>query len=348
MKNNSKTAQPPKVTIAVPYYDSPIYLLRKCLDSCLTQTYRNLEILVLVDGTPKDLTAIYRDYAKHSQIRFRVSDRNLGVSTQRNLAIKEAAGKYIAFVDSDDCIDEAMIERMLDAYRADRECDLVIAGIKSGNNEVCEDGYFDRNVFFAFPSRFCFIQYTNFCTNKLFRLDLIRRHNLAFHPKVKLGEDAIFCQEYCQHIRYIRCLSDQLYHYTQRPSSATKQYMPDYYKYERRVIQKIQSNFCPAHLCSTEYKFLQHWRFIKILSVYQYYFGYFRAGAISKTQLLEIFQEIQEVPVLQLNPEETKANPYFSRAEQVIIKALQSSPQRLLMAISKTYGKTAFISTLRP
>ena len=97
----------PKISVIVPVYKVEPYL-RKCLDSIINQTYRNLQIILVDDGSPDNCGAICDEYAsKDSRIEV-IHEENGGVSAARNAGLKLAAGDYIGWVDSDDWIEPDM------------------------------------------------------------------------------------------------------------------------------------------------------------------------------------------------------------------------------------------------
>ena len=99
----------PKISVIVPIYKVEPYL-RRCLDSIVNQTYRNLEIILVDDGSPDNCGNICDEYAQ-KDLRIEVIHKeNGGLSSARNIAIDKANGDYLAFVDSDDWLDTDMFE----------------------------------------------------------------------------------------------------------------------------------------------------------------------------------------------------------------------------------------------
>jgi len=99
----------PKISIIVPIYKAERYL-HQCIDSILAQTYTNLEIILVNDGSPDNCGAICDEYAqKDGRIKV-IHKENGGVATARNIGIDTAAGEYLAFMDSDDWIEPEMID----------------------------------------------------------------------------------------------------------------------------------------------------------------------------------------------------------------------------------------------
>ncbi len=103
----------PKITVIIPAYNCEKYI-GKCLDSILAQSYQDFEILVINDGSTDGTDEILREYEKECSDKIKyVSQKNEGVAKTRNKAMKMAHGKYVAFVDCDDFVDEDYLEKLL-------------------------------------------------------------------------------------------------------------------------------------------------------------------------------------------------------------------------------------------
>ena len=102
------------ISIIVPVYKVEKYL-KKCLDSIINQTYKNLEIIIVDDGSPDGCPNICDEYSKKDDRIKVIHQKNMGLSIARNNGIKLATGEYIGFVDSDDYIRYTMYE---DMYKA--------------------------------------------------------------------------------------------------------------------------------------------------------------------------------------------------------------------------------------
>ena len=109
MKNNS-----PLVSVIVPIYNMEKYL-RKCVDSIINQTYHNLEIILVDDGSPDQCPQICDEYAEKDSRIVVIHKKNGGLSSARNAALDVCQGDYIGFIDSDDYIEPNMYENLLEA-----------------------------------------------------------------------------------------------------------------------------------------------------------------------------------------------------------------------------------------
>jgi len=119
-----------KVSVIVPVYNVELYL-EKCLDSLVNQTLKEIEIIVVNDGSPDNSQEIIDKYAKEYKNIKAYKKKNGGLSDARNYGIKKASGEYIAFIDSDDYVRLDMYEKMYNKAKSGNfdmvVCDLDIA-----------------------------------------------------------------------------------------------------------------------------------------------------------------------------------------------------------------------------
>ena len=114
------------VTIVVPVYNVEKYL-RKCLNSIVNQTYENIEIICVDDGSPDNSINILNEFAQSDKRVKIIRQENQGLSGARNTGINNAIGKYIMFIDSDDWIELNMVELMVNKIE-NENLDLVVCG----------------------------------------------------------------------------------------------------------------------------------------------------------------------------------------------------------------------------
>ncbi|MCI7189013.1 MAG: glycosyltransferase family 2 protein [Fusobacterium mortiferum] len=100
----------PKISVIIPVYGVEKYI-RQCLESIINQTYKNLEIIVVNDGTKDNSMKIVEEYLSDERIKI-INKQNGGLSSARNRGIEEATGDYISFIDSDDWIDLNMYKEL--------------------------------------------------------------------------------------------------------------------------------------------------------------------------------------------------------------------------------------------
>lgn len=117
-----------KVSIIVPVYKAEPYI-RKCIDSILSQTFTNFELLLIDDGSPDNCGKICDEYAELDTRVHVFHKENGGVSAARNLGLDHAKGDYVCFIDSDDWIDPDMLETLI-GWEQKKQTDLLFFGLK--------------------------------------------------------------------------------------------------------------------------------------------------------------------------------------------------------------------------
>ena len=118
-----------KISVIIPAYNSS-KSINKCIDSIITQTYNNLEIIVLNDGSKDNTLDIIKNYEKTDK-RIKIIDKeNTGVANTRNKGINVSSGEYLMFIDSDDYIDKDYIENMYKEM-IENNSDIVVSGMTS-------------------------------------------------------------------------------------------------------------------------------------------------------------------------------------------------------------------------
>lgn len=238
----------PKISVIVPVYKAENYLHR-CVDSLLAQTFQDFEILLIDDGSPDRSGEICDEYARKDK-RVRVFHKeNGGVSSARNVGLDNAVGAYICFVDSDDWVEENMLETLNFSTQFRKELDILFFGFQY--EFTCEDSQMRtyaecklENVYADTYERIlsaCLVLEKNkmfgWTCNKLFRRCLIEKEKLYFDETVFLQEDHLFTLNYIQYVRNLQVLSYNPYHY--RISSGSLTQMPHDYSERKRVAKLL-------------------------------------------------------------------------------------------------------------
>lgn len=219
---------PPTVSIIVPIYNAEKHLHR-CIDSILNQEYTDFELLLVNDGSTDSCGSICDGYAeKDSRIRV-IHKENTGVSDSRNLAIDQARGTYLQFLDSDDWITPDATKLFVRAAEEHR-CDLVIADFYrvvgerlSQKGDIEEDSVMAREEFASHmmenPADF----YYGVLWNKLYRREIIEQYHLRMDTAISWCEDFMFNLEYIRHGEVFYALQAPVYYYVKTKGSLASQ-----------------------------------------------------------------------------------------------------------------------------
>ena len=218
----------PTVSIIVPVYNAEKTLAR-CVDSILNQTYEDYELLLVNDGSTDSSGALCDAYAARDSRVQVFHKENAGVSNARNLALSQARGTYLQFLDSDDWITP---EATLSLVRAaeDHQCDLVISDFYrvvgervSHKGDIDEDTVLTREEYAAHmmenPADF----YYGVLWNKLYRRQIVEDHHLRMDPEISWCEDFMFNLEYIRYAETFRALQVPIYYYVKTKGSLANQ-----------------------------------------------------------------------------------------------------------------------------
>lgn len=243
-------ANRPLISVIVPVYKVEHYL-SDCLDSILAQSYTNLEVLLVDDGSPDDSGTICDAYAqKDSRVRV-IHQENAGVSAARNAAMDIATGDYYAFVDSDDTIDKEMFsilyENLLATGADVSGCERV--RIVNGTPEPVGKEYFlTMTAQEAVSNMLLGRHFTGSLCNKLFSRKTIGHLRLA--RDVYHAEDLLLSTEAILNGTKMCYTSKPLYHYYVRGGSATNAGFTQKHMTAITVNQRILALIKDRGLCS--------------------------------------------------------------------------------------------------
>lgn len=204
-----------KVSVIVPVYNVENYLV-KCLDSLVNQTLKEIEIIVVNDGSPDNSQKIIDKYVKKypQKIKSFIKD-NGGLGSARNYGLKYAKGEYIAFVDSDDFADLNMLEEMFNLAQKDNS-DVVIC-----SNNLMDESYNILKVESAILNPKInndLIKYKLAVWNKLYKKELLFNNKIQFRPNVWY-EDVDFTTKVMTITKKISFIDKPLYNYLLRKGS---------------------------------------------------------------------------------------------------------------------------------
>lgn len=208
----------PAISIIVPVYNSA-GTIRKCVDSILSQTYYDWELILADNGSTDGVREILEEISTEDR-RIKVIDvKEKGVSLARNAAIDSAVGAYICFVDSDDTLDPEYLQSLCDA----KSSDLVVCGyyvdtVNSEGKAIKIDTHNPSELYWIAGEPKMKLQtlfemgYMHFCWNKLFKRSVIEENNIRF-KHIPVNEDYIFVLEYLTNATSINVIDRALYHW---------------------------------------------------------------------------------------------------------------------------------------
>lgn len=208
-----------KISIVVAVYNAE-NTLKKCVDSLLSQTYGNTEIILVNDCSKDESLNICNEYASQNNNVIVVNNpQNQGVSATRNNGIDVASGKYICFVDSDDYVENNYLEQLhyyAEKYNTVPICGFVYHDEFNHQNPVkYQWSGGDELVSLGESFRLNRELYLTALWNKLFLLDPIKKYGIKFDTSISIGEDLRFSVEYFEkyNLGEVYAFTATLYHY---------------------------------------------------------------------------------------------------------------------------------------
>lgn len=207
----------PLISVIVPVYNAEKYI-RRCMESIISQTYKNLEIIVVNDGSTDGTGGIINQIAQTDSRIILLNKKNAGVSRARNSGIDIAKGKYVGFVDSDDYIAPAMYEMLMGRINEDH-ADMAICG--AYNDAGCgepvplkflyENEVVSIQQYLEYMADGLYSVYYGAMWNKLYAMELVK--NRRFHPEISYAEDFLMNTDILKEVRMVSVCSECCYYY---------------------------------------------------------------------------------------------------------------------------------------
>ncbi|BDW93817.1 glycosyltransferase family 2 protein [Allomuricauda sp. XS_ASV26] len=207
----------PLISVVVPVYNVEEYL-RKCIDSILAQTYKNLELILINDGSKDNGGAICDDYAKKDDRVIVVHQKNKGLSGARNTGLGLVKGEYLSFVDSDDWIEPSMFSVLIGLLE-ENNLDIIECGIAKSNVETKEKEhhFYKEDCKTALKRIIKNNQYSVW--RRLYRSKLVSDYRFL---EGKTSEDVYFTMDNIPKVKEIGVYLEPFYNYRYNPTSITK------------------------------------------------------------------------------------------------------------------------------
>ncbi len=239
-------------SVIIPTYNYAQYICQ-CIGSVLTCGSKELEVIVVDDGSTDDTAARVKDLSESDKrIRYVYQD-NTGVSAARNHGLDLARGKWVFFVDGDDVVDAEMIRMLIP-----EDSTIQIIGammLENDNGEVLRANSFDHvqgypEITFFKKSDWGILYATALLKSpcaRAYNAEIIRRYNIRFDKRVAYGEDLLFNLEYLRHISQIQLTTKPLYHYIKHGNSNSSSRYLNGTAASIDIIAEAAQSFC-AHL----------------------------------------------------------------------------------------------------
>ncbi len=241
-----------KISIIIPVYNVEKYLNR-CLDSIINQTFKDLEIICIDDGSTDTSSKILEEYAsKDTRIKV-IHQKNSGLSAVRNKGIALASGEYISFIDSDDWIDLNFYERLYSSAKK-YDADIAAAGIIRLNQHRQKFylKFSEEKTYTNTDEKFkiCDIPDVNYVWNKIYKLEKIKNCKLNFIEGI-VYEDLIYTPQVIYYLDKLVTVPNTYYYYWRTPNSIVANKSKEYKK-DMEYSKNLALNFMKTHNINVE------------------------------------------------------------------------------------------------
>lgn len=255
-----------KISIIVTIYNTPESYLRKCIESIINQTLKEIEIILVNDGSREETQKVCEEYAKKDTRIKLINQQNHGESGARNTGIKNATTDNITFVDSDDWIEKDTCERIYNYIKKiNGEYEIIIFNcfVDYPNKQIKnifypKQGLLDKqdieeiqlqNIEKGISKYYPLIVNISIACAKVYKRKFIKENNLRYVLRLIRMADAVFNMEAFEKAKKIFVLQECLYHYQQNDFSICQRYSKDtikyyetYFEFVKKYIEKYNKN----------------------------------------------------------------------------------------------------------
>lgn len=232
------------VSVIVPVYNGEQYL-ESCINSILNQSYTELQIIIINDGSQDNTSNIAKNIAKEDKRIIYINQKNKGVSYTRNRGIDLSKGEFIIFVDVDDTIEVNYVETLVNTMKKN-SLDLVACGymdISMYGNIKLNDFYKGKTILDKYEFiNDIFKGVGGTLWGKIFKKDLINKNNIRMKPNIFMCEDMIFVLEYAVKSNAFGAIEENLYNYNRKnENSISSKISFQYFNNLIEVMREIEN-----------------------------------------------------------------------------------------------------------
>lgn len=245
------------MTIVVPVYNGEPYI-NHCVEQIKVQTYKNLEVIFVNDGSTDDSEQVCREAIKGDDRFTLINKENGGTSTTRNKGIDNAHGKYIAFFDCDDEYDPEMIATLVSEMEHNNS-DMVSCGyffkVQTENETYLEEKSYPYRVypdFNAMKEEYVEIWDSDMLYNiwnKLYRMSVIEENNIRYREGHVYTEDRVFNRAFIKACKGVTFIDKCLYYYVrERSGSTSERYWDKNFEVRDKEYNELKAHFKEMHV----------------------------------------------------------------------------------------------------
>lgn len=247
------------VSIVVPIYNAEKTLIR-CVESLINQTYKNIEIILVNDGSTDHSAQICKELTEKYQFIKYVEKANGGASSARNMGIENSAGQYIMFIDSDDTVEPRWCESLRTNFD-NEEIDLGICNyyckFRDTSDIFHENAIQEKELFLSGTDlwKIFDINLLHQPFDKMYKRSILEEYHIRFDTSLPIGEDLMFNIEYISKVRRIYLTSERFYcYYYGREDSLSNRFYDNYYEIHKSIYIKLREIYSEMILHNAEWR----------------------------------------------------------------------------------------------
>ena len=331
-----------KMSVIVTIYNTPKQYLKKCVESIINQTLKEIEIILINDGSNQEITKVCKEF-RDERIKL-IEQENKGESVARNVGIENSTTENITFVDSDDWIEPNMCEKLYDYIQKVKEYDVIIfncyVDYKSKsikNNFYPKNGLLNRddveeiqlqNIEKGITKYYPPESNISVPWAKVYNKKFIQEKQLKFIPDIIRMPDALFNTEVFEKANRILVIDEYLYHYQKNDFAICQRYSKDTIKYYETYINLIDEYIKKYNKSQ---KFIDTLNIKIVTSIDKYMYNYFfhKDNYKNKKEVEAEFKELLQKELYQ-NAFRNVKKEYLSTYQKLILENAQNGRVKML------------------
>lgn len=333
-----------QISVIVTIYNTPETYLRKCIESIVKQTFKEIEIILINDGSTNNVKRICEEYKKKDSRIKLINQENQGESVARNVGIENATTQNITFVDSDDWIEETTCEEIYNYIQEiESNYDIIIFNSiidyqkkKVKNKFYPKQGLLDKkdiediqlqNIEKGISKYYPPESNISVAWSKVYKKEFIQKNNLKYVPNIIRMTDAIFNMEAFEKAEKIYVLQKYLYHYQKNDFAICQKYSKDTIKYYETYIEFVKQ-YIEKYKKNDKFKSILNIKIVTSIDKYMYNYFFHKDNKKDKKYIRKEFKEILEKPLYK-NAISNVEKKYLSTYQKLIL--MQAKKKRIFM-----------------
>lgn len=339
-----------KISVIVTIYNTPEKYLKKCIDSIINQTLKEIEIILVNDGSNENIRNICEEFKKQDKRIKLINQKNMGESVARNIGIENSTTKNITFVDSDDWIEPNMCLELVDYIDSiNQNYDIIVFDcFVDYNKKTIKNSFYpkeglldkedieeiqlqniEKGITKYYPPE------TNISVPwaKVYNKEFIEKNNLKFVPNIIRMPDAIFNMEAFEKAKTIYTFKEYLYHYQKNDFSICQRYSKDTIKYYETYIEFVR-DYIKKYNKNENFIDTLNLKIVTSIDVYMYNYFFHKDNPKKLKKIKKEFKELLDKEIYKNAMKNVKIQ-YLSFYQKLVLKNAKKKNVYVLRSLKK-------------